>query len=209
MRGTPQQIIEKYLTLARDAQLSNDRVAEQAFFQHAEHYTRLLGEALREQAERQQQQQGNQNHQQQYGRGGDDQQPRNGDDGRDYNNVPRDDNGDRRAEAAQDRREQPEPRPAPQPADTQPAEQPDVDAPPAAEAPPARNQRNRRSPVAALPDAVGTDGDGEEGRVDTPEEKAPSRRPRAPRSANPAPRARRKPATDEAGAAPADSAEQG
>jgi len=58
VRGTPQQIIEKYLTLARDAQLSNDRVAEQSFFQHAEHYTRMLGEAQREQAERQQQQNG-------------------------------------------------------------------------------------------------------------------------------------------------------
>lgn len=55
VRGTPQQIIEKYLTLARDAQLSNDRVAEQSFLQHAEHYTRLLGEAQREQAERQSQ----------------------------------------------------------------------------------------------------------------------------------------------------------
>ncbi|WP_258869575.1 DUF4167 domain-containing protein, partial [Paracoccus thiocyanatus] len=58
VRGTPQQIIEKYLTLARDAQLSNDRVAEQSFLQHAEHYTRMLGEAQREQAERQNQQQG-------------------------------------------------------------------------------------------------------------------------------------------------------
>ena len=53
VRGTPQQIIEKYLALARDAQLSNDRVAEQSFLQHAEHYTRMLGEAQREQAERQ------------------------------------------------------------------------------------------------------------------------------------------------------------
>ena len=50
VRGTPQQIIEKYLALARDAQLSGDRVAEQSFFQHAEHYTRMLGEAQREQA---------------------------------------------------------------------------------------------------------------------------------------------------------------
>lgn len=61
VRGTPQQIIEKYLALARDAQLSNDRVAEQSFLQHAEHYTRMLGEAqremAREQAERQQNQQ--------------------------------------------------------------------------------------------------------------------------------------------------------
>ena len=48
VRGTPQQIIDKYLALARDAQLSNDRVAEQNFLQHAEHYTRMLGEAQRE-----------------------------------------------------------------------------------------------------------------------------------------------------------------
>jgi hypothetical protein len=53
VRGTPQQIIDKYLMLARDAQLSNDRVAEQAFLQHAEHYTRMLGEAQREMAREQ------------------------------------------------------------------------------------------------------------------------------------------------------------
>ena len=48
VRGTPQQIIEKYIFLARDAQLSNDRVAAENFNQHAEHYTRLLAEAQRE-----------------------------------------------------------------------------------------------------------------------------------------------------------------
>lgn len=50
VRGTPQQIIEKYQALARDAQLSNDRVAAENFLQHAEHYTRMLGEAMREMA---------------------------------------------------------------------------------------------------------------------------------------------------------------
>jgi hypothetical protein len=49
VRGTPQQIIEKYQQLARDAQLGNDRVAMENFLQHAEHYARMLGEALREQ----------------------------------------------------------------------------------------------------------------------------------------------------------------
>lgn len=48
VRGTPQQIIDKYNQLARDAQLSNDRVAAENFQQHAEHYLRLLGEAQRE-----------------------------------------------------------------------------------------------------------------------------------------------------------------
>lgn len=58
VRGTPQQIIEKYLMLARDAQLSNDRVAEQNFLQHAEHYTRMLSEAQREMAREQEGRQG-------------------------------------------------------------------------------------------------------------------------------------------------------
>lgn len=57
VRGTPQQIIDKYLMLARDAQVSSDRVAEQAFLQHAEHYTRMLGEAQRELAREQEQRQ--------------------------------------------------------------------------------------------------------------------------------------------------------
>ena len=48
VRGTPAQLIEKYQFLARDAQLSNDRVAAENFLQHAEHYTRLLAEANRE-----------------------------------------------------------------------------------------------------------------------------------------------------------------
>ncbi|MEM7317689.1 MAG: DUF4167 domain-containing protein [Pseudomonadota bacterium] len=48
VRGTPQQIIDKYNQLARDAQLGNDRVATENFQQHAEHYQRLLNEAQRE-----------------------------------------------------------------------------------------------------------------------------------------------------------------
>lgn len=56
MRGTPQQIIDKYNQLARDAQLSNDRVATENFQQHAEHYLRLLSEAQREQEARREEQ---------------------------------------------------------------------------------------------------------------------------------------------------------
>lgn len=48
VRGTPQQIIDKYNQLARDAQLAGDRVATENFQQHAEHYLRLLGEAQKE-----------------------------------------------------------------------------------------------------------------------------------------------------------------
>jgi hypothetical protein len=48
VRGTPQQIIEKYLQLHRDAQLAGDRVNAENFAQHAEHYTRILAEAQRD-----------------------------------------------------------------------------------------------------------------------------------------------------------------
>lgn len=48
VRGTPQQIIDKYNQLHRDAQLSGDRVNAENFAQHAEHYLRMLAEAQRE-----------------------------------------------------------------------------------------------------------------------------------------------------------------
>lgn len=53
VRGTPQQVIDKYNQLARDSQLSGDRVATENFQQHAEHYVRMLNEAQREQREAQ------------------------------------------------------------------------------------------------------------------------------------------------------------
>ena len=56
VRGTPQQIIDKDNQLARDAQLSNDRVSTENFQQHAEHYLRLLARAQKEQEARREQQ---------------------------------------------------------------------------------------------------------------------------------------------------------
>jgi len=52
VRGTPQQIMDKYLSLARDAQTQDNRVAAESFFQHAEHYQRLLAEAMGARQER-------------------------------------------------------------------------------------------------------------------------------------------------------------
>lgn len=49
VRGTPQQVIDKYLSLARDAQTSGDRVTAENFLQHAEHYQRLLIQAAAQQ----------------------------------------------------------------------------------------------------------------------------------------------------------------
>ncbi len=57
VRGTPQQIIDKYLTLARDAGLTDDRVGAENFQQHAEHYRRILNEAQRQIAKRQEENQ--------------------------------------------------------------------------------------------------------------------------------------------------------
>ena len=48
VRGTPQQIIDKYISLAHDTQLSGDRVSAENFKQHAEHYSRILSEAQKE-----------------------------------------------------------------------------------------------------------------------------------------------------------------
>ena len=63
VRGTPQQVIEKYQALARDAQLSGDRVAAESFLQHSEHYSRMLGEAQQQMAEQRENQERNDNQQ--------------------------------------------------------------------------------------------------------------------------------------------------
>src|SRR4051812_36662233 len=42
VRGTAQNVAEKYLQLARDAQSSGDTVAAESYFQYAEHYYRIL-----------------------------------------------------------------------------------------------------------------------------------------------------------------------
>jgi hypothetical protein len=45
VRGTAQTVAEKYLQLARDARSSSDHVMAESYFQHAEHYLRILSEA--------------------------------------------------------------------------------------------------------------------------------------------------------------------
>ena len=42
VRGTSQQLFEKYLQLGRDATSAGDRVMAESYFQHAEHYFRIL-----------------------------------------------------------------------------------------------------------------------------------------------------------------------
>src|SRR5437763_3618170 len=45
LRGTALHIAEKYVQLARDAQSSGDPVAAENYYQHAEHYNRLIAAA--------------------------------------------------------------------------------------------------------------------------------------------------------------------
>ncbi len=45
IRGNPAHIAEKYMQLARDAQTSGDPISAENYFQHAEHYFRLIATA--------------------------------------------------------------------------------------------------------------------------------------------------------------------
>lgn len=167
VRGTPQQVIEKYNQLARDAQLSNDRVAMENFQQHAEHYLRLLSVAQREMdAKREEQERQNRERQ-----------------------IERDRERQERQERESNNQdnEQPfagQPQGAPQPDAPQPGGE--------AAAKPKPKPRPRRKPDTAsqLPDFVTQGGEAEpdSGLVETPEsspkpKRAPRRKP-APKSAD-------------------------
>ena len=45
IRGNPSHIAEKYIQLARDAQASGDPIAAENYYQHAEHYYRVIAAA--------------------------------------------------------------------------------------------------------------------------------------------------------------------
>ncbi len=57
LRGTSQQLFEKYLQLGRDATSGGDRVMAESYFQHAEHYFRILNAMNQAAAQHQQTQQ--------------------------------------------------------------------------------------------------------------------------------------------------------
>ncbi|UFN50124.1 DUF4167 domain-containing protein [Roseomonas sp. OT10] len=56
MRGTAQQLFEKYLQLGRDATSAGDRVMAESYFQYAEHYFRILNAMAQAQQQNQPQQ---------------------------------------------------------------------------------------------------------------------------------------------------------
>lgn len=173
VRGTPQQIIDKYLALARDAQLGNDRVAEQNFLQHAEHYTRMLGEAqremAREQAERQQNQQ-NRNADED-GESGESRGERQNDTNQDRRNDRNDrrDRGDRQTDRRDEQRRERAREQVEQVAD---APQPEL---------PAFLTREEPLPEARVPAADAGPVETPEANGDEPQPEPKPRRPRAPR----------------------------
>ena len=60
IRGTASQVFEKYISLATDTQISGDHVAAENYFQHAEHYFRIVAAANQAQQEKQAEQQARQ-----------------------------------------------------------------------------------------------------------------------------------------------------
>ncbi|MCR9073784.1 MAG: DUF4167 domain-containing protein [Alphaproteobacteria bacterium] len=53
IRGNASQVYEKYLALGRDASASGDRVLAESYFQHADHYYRIVSTFAENEAERQ------------------------------------------------------------------------------------------------------------------------------------------------------------
>jgi hypothetical protein len=61
IRGSAQQVLDKYLQYARDAQTSGDRILSEAYFQFAEHYQRIVAKQAEARLQQSQQHQSNQN----------------------------------------------------------------------------------------------------------------------------------------------------
>ncbi len=151
VRGTPQQVIEKYNQLARDAQLSNDRVAAENFQQHAEHYTRMLGEAQREIDSRREQLEREHQERQQQNRDEQQNQPQQA---RDEQQKPRD---DKHSRPRRDRRDEHGTAGQPDVIDTDSGQDSGL------VETPEESQPKKRAPRARKPKASATD------RPDTPE----------------------------------------
>lgn len=78
IRGTAASVYEKYLQLARDASSAGDRVTQENYLQHAEHYYRILMAQGGQLAQQQPQQQPYQGQPQPNGNGSGDSRPAQG-----------------------------------------------------------------------------------------------------------------------------------
>ena len=171
-RGNAAQLLEKYKSMARDAQLAGDRVQTEYFLQFADHYFRVLEEGRSRFEDGQQQPQRR--------RGRDDEY-----DEEDGELIESDaDQGDEDGE--EESRQQPRRDRAPNRAEQdqrperneRPAERSERNDRPRRERPPVRSndQGEERIPVSVLPPAIGVESSNEEGAAATPRRRA--RKPR-------------------------------
>jgi hypothetical protein len=117
IRGTSSQVAEKYIQLARDAQSSGDPVAAENYYQHAEHYFRVIA-AAQEQFRQQ-----NPHYQQQPQQGGAPQQAGSGDENFDGDDEDLGPNGQNEPYNPQAQQQQQNFQPQPQPQNYQPRPQ--------------------------------------------------------------------------------------
>lgn len=179
VRGTPGQVIEKYNQLARDAQLSNDRVAMENFQQHAEHYLRLLAEAQKEMdTKREEQERQNRERQAERDRERSERQEREGNNQNNNNNNNQQGGGADHHQGGQQSAGENDPQPTENRAHGN-------------EQPVAKLARKPRKPKSEAADQLpgfvtgNSDDDNDSGLVETPESKpkpkrAPRRKPRKP-----------------------------
>lgn len=182
-RGNAAQLLEKYKSMARDAQLGGDRVQTEYYLQYADHYYRVLGES-RARFEEQRRQRGD---------GGDDGDEDEGDEElaeagdeqrsqhqRDDERPDRGDRFDRTDRAPRYSRD----RNDGDGADRQPADRQNRETPRSVVAPVDSPSANLESiPFDALPPAIGRDTSAEEPEAEE-EAPRPKRRARKPRAAD-------------------------
>ena len=168
-RGNAAQLLEKYKTLARDAQLAGDRVQTEYYLQYADHYFRVLEES-RSRFEEQQAQRRRRDDDEDEGEG-DEELTAEGESGDDEGEVetrqrPRQDSRqDRGRERGRDRFERRDREPYRgngSSRDEQPAEAEEAD---------------ERIPLAVLPPAIGAAG--EDSEEEAPKPRRRTRKPRA------------------------------
>ena len=201
-RGNAAQLLEKYKSMARDAQLGGDRVQTEYYLQYADHYYRILGES-RARFEEQRRTRGDSDDDD-----GDDEQMEAGDDQRSQDDGRDDERNDRSDRNERFDRDRPEPRESrerferpernerperserperPAPADREPRrprQLRDGNGDGAANRPDSDDSRGRNLesiPFDALPPAIGRDAPAPESETedDAPRPKRRARKPRA------------------------------
>jgi hypothetical protein len=158
-RGNAAQLLEKYKSMARDAQLAGDRVQTEYYLQFADHYFRVLSEnraRMEEQRPRREHELEDE---------GEEELAEGGDGGADDERSERQDRGDRYNRDRRPRRDEREERMSRAPVDPDPAPM----------------NGGETIPFDVLPPAIGRDGDDEEAAEEEP--RRPRRRSRAPRAA--------------------------